>query len=217
VYGPAAIGIVLTGNLDDGTSGLYAIRQMGGITVVQDPDDAMYPSMPLSAARHVQPDFCVPLEEMAPLLVRIVETPLHAAPRPAPSELLEREVEIAKEQNAIATVTEHFGQPSPYACPECHGVLWQKEEAGRRRYRCHTGHAYSTDALLESVREASEEAMWNAVRSLNEAGILARHLSEHSDDARSAAEFRKRAAEAQRRADAIRELITARQAAMKEP
>jgi two-component system chemotaxis response regulator CheB len=93
VYGPAAIGVILTGNLDDGTAGLWAIDKMGGTTVVQDPRDALYPAMPANAARHIDVDHCVPLAGIAPLLVRLtaapvddhaVELPEHTHPLPLP-------------------------------------------------------------------------------------------------------------------------------------
>jgi two-component system chemotaxis response regulator CheB len=78
VYGPAAIGVILTGNLDDGSAGLSAIRQLGGVTIVQDPADALYPSMPRSALSTVTPHHCVPLARIPSLLVDLVSAPLDA-------------------------------------------------------------------------------------------------------------------------------------------
>ena len=75
VYGPAAIGIILTGNLDDGTAGLWTLKQMGGIAIVQDVNDAMFPSMPASAANHVDVDYSVPLDQVPGLLVQLVGLP----------------------------------------------------------------------------------------------------------------------------------------------
>src|SRR5918995_987625 len=71
VYGPAAIGVILTGNLDDGTAGLWAIKQLGGTAIVQDPAEAMFPAMPTSALAHVRVDHTVPLAAIAPLLIRL--------------------------------------------------------------------------------------------------------------------------------------------------
>ena len=72
VYGPAAIGVILTGNLGDGTEGLRALKQLGGVAIVQDEKDARFPAMPADAARHVPIDYCVPLNELAGLLGRLV-------------------------------------------------------------------------------------------------------------------------------------------------
>ena len=65
VFGPSAIGVILTGSLDDGAAGLWTIKQLGGVAVVQDPRDALYPSMPEHAIRHVKADYVVPLAQLA--------------------------------------------------------------------------------------------------------------------------------------------------------
>src|SRR6185503_14429599 len=78
VFGPAAIGVVLTGNLDDGTAGLWAIKQLGGIAIVQDPGTAMYSSMPESALMHVQVDYCVPLDDIPWVLAELMGRPADA-------------------------------------------------------------------------------------------------------------------------------------------
>jgi|SRR5882724_1676203 len=75
-YGAQVVGVVLTGALDDGTAGLLAIKQRNGIAIVQDPNDAIYPDMPRSALKHVAVDYCVPIAEIGPLLVRLVNEPI---------------------------------------------------------------------------------------------------------------------------------------------
>jgi two-component system chemotaxis response regulator CheB len=178
VYGPAAIGVVLTGNLDDGTAGLWAIKQLGGTAVVQDPADAEYPSMPESARRYVAVDHIAPLRAIPPLLVSLTAAPAAAAHVSTPLDVA-IEVNIAKEQNAVDAGVETIGRPSSFACPECHGVLLQLEEGGRLRFRCHTGHAYSADSLRTAVNQGIEDALWNAVRALEEGGLLMQQLSHH--------------------------------------
>jgi two-component system chemotaxis response regulator CheB len=211
VYGPAAIGVVLTGNLDDGTAGLAAIKQLGGTAIVQDPNEALYPSMPQSALRHVKVDYCVPLAEIAPLLVRLTtEAVDDAQPREVPEEMAV-EVKIAREEDPIGAGVASLGKPSMVACPECHGVLLQMKEAGLVRFRCHTGHAYSSDSLLAEITEGVETALWNALRSAQEGSILMRHLAEHdgtshgpADDAR----LLERARELEQQAEQLRAMVT---------
>src|SRR5687768_11677829 len=124
VFGPRAIGVILTGNLDDGTAGLWAIKQLGGVAIVQDPADAMFPSMPESAIRHVEADHILRLSAIGPVLVSLVSQP--AVPESAhPFPNLDLEVRIAKEEDPIQAGVQHMGEPSTFACPECHGVLMQ--------------------------------------------------------------------------------------------
>lgn len=71
-HGRRVIGVVLTGNLDDGTAGLLAIKSHGGLAVVQDPAEADYSGMPESAIENVDVDYVVPLAEIPALLVDLV-------------------------------------------------------------------------------------------------------------------------------------------------
>ena len=174
VYGPAVIGVILTGNLDDGTAGLWAIKHLGGIAVVQDPSDAMFPGMPRSALEHVDSDYVVRLTEIGPLIADLTSKPIdeRCVPPGEVPEHLEVEMEIAREQNALAAGLERVTTPSTFACPECHGVLLQMKEGGRVKFRCHTGHAYSVESLLAAVNDAIEQSLWNAVRAIEEGDLL---------------------------------------------
>jgi two-component system chemotaxis response regulator CheB len=211
VYGPGAIGIILTGNLDDGTAGLWTVKQLGGIAIVQDPQDAMFPSMPMNASQLVDVDHVAPLAAIPDLLVRLTAEPAaQPVASTAASEALDIEIRIAKEEDPVDAGIKRVAEPSPFACPECHGVLLKLKEAGRTRFRCHTGHAYSLDSLLAELTEAIEGALWNAVRVLHEGAMLVTHMAEHLDDAHDAetpAALASRATELMRRADAIRELL----------
>lgn len=212
VYGPAAVGVVLTGNLDDGTAGLWTVKQLGGVAVVQDPHDAMFPSMPLSAITHVQVDHVVALPELPSLLVRLTAPDTTRAGEVTVPEQVRIEVDIAKEENAIDAGVEKIAHPSSFACPECHGVLLQLKEAGRVRFRCHTGHAYSIESLLAEVSEGIEEALWNAVRALEEGGMLLRRMAEHLHVREHGAEgtdLEARAEEVRAQSDAIRQIVSA--------
>lgn len=214
VFGPAAIGVVLTGDLDDGTAGLWAIKQLGGVAIVQDPSDAMFPSMPRSAIAHVNVDYVVPLRDIAPLLTRLAQTSVADRAKLEVPSHVEIEVKIAKEEGALESGIEGIGEPSSYACPKCHGVLLQLKEGSNIRFRCHTGHAYSVDSLVAAVSEGIEEALWIAVRALDEGGLLMDRMADHirrhhrAGDAERLAE---RAAEARRQADAVRRMAMERE------
>jgi two-component system chemotaxis response regulator CheB len=210
VYGPAAIGVILTGNLDDGAAGLWAIKKLGGIAIVQDPNEAMFPSMPEHALQAVTPDYCVRLREVAPLLVRLTSVPVEEVAHMDVPEDLEIEVKIANEQDPLKVGVERIGTPSSIACPECHGVLRQWKEGGRTRFRCHTGHAYSADSLLSEITEGIENSMWNTIRSLQEGSMLMRQLSSHWEESHGAGtsiKLQERAKELERRADHLRDLL----------
>ena len=209
-FGPRVVGVVLTGWLDDGTAGLYAVKERGGTAVVQHPDVAFAPAMPLSAIRHVEVDHIVRLKEIAPLLVRLTGAPAAEEGAYPVSEKLETEVRIAREDHAVESGITKWGEPSIYACPECHGVLLQMKEGSNLRFRCHTGHAYSVDSLLAEFTEKTEESLWGAIRSLEEGVLLMRNLAEqlsaHDHGADAEALLRK-AQESQRRADLVRRAV----------
>jgi len=214
VFGPNAIGVILTGSLDDGTAGLWTIKRLGGIAVVQDPSDALYASMPLSAVRNVDVDYVVPVSRIPSLLAELTSEPERAAePVAAVPPEVDVEIKIAKEEDPQAVGLEKIGKPSPYACPDCSGVLLSIDEGGLIRFRCHTGHAYSTDSLLTAMSEGVDEAMGIAVRALEEAMLLTRAVAaqlkqhNHIDASRRMLEASDRA---KRRGEAIRELILER-------
>lgn len=207
-YGPRVVGVILTGYMDDGTAGLWAVKQLGGTAIVQDPVDALVPFMPLSAVTHVKVDYCVPLEEIAPLLVQLTtEAAEEEGEFQMPKEV-EIEVNIAKEQKALDAGVLQLGEPSNYACPECHGVLLQMKEGTLFRFRCHTGHAYSVESLLADITEKMDDALWNSIRAFDEGELFMRHMAEHLDHGEnnpSAESFLKRADDAKRRANLMRQ------------
>src|SRR5215212_1547959 len=210
-YGPRVVGVILTGYLDDGTAGLWTVKQLGGTAVVQDPADALVPSMPLNAVTHVKVDYCVPMEEIPQLLVRLTnEAAEEEGAYQVPKEV-EIEVNIAKEQKALDAGVLQLGEPSNYACPECHGVLLQVKEGTRFRFRCHTGHGFSTESLLADITEKMDDALWNSIRAFEEGELFMRHMAEHlgnGENSQSAESFVKRADDAKRRADVIRHVAT---------
>lgn len=209
-FGPRVVGVVLTGWLDDGTAGLWAVKERGGTAIVQHPDDAVAPAMPLNAIKHVEVDHIVPVSEIAPLLVRLTETPVAEEGARPVSEEMETEVKIAREDNALDSGIMKWGEPSVYACPECHGVLLQNKQGNNVRFRCHTGHAYSVDSLLAEFGEKTEETLWSAIRAIEEGVLLMRDLAKHFGERHNGADAEAlltRAEEAQRRADLVRQAV----------
>src|ERR1044071_7386560 len=148
-----------------------AIKRLGGVAVVQDPDEAFMPSMPLSAMAQVEVDHTLKVAEMPPVLARLTSTTVAEQGGYEGPEELKIEVKIAMEDNAREAGVTRLGAPSVFTCPECHGTLLQLKENGRTRYRCHTGHAYSADSLLADLTESVEETLWSAIRSIDESAI----------------------------------------------
>lgn len=209
-FGPRVVGVILTGWLDDGTAGLWAVKERGGTAIVQHPDDAFAPAMPLNAIKHVEVEHIVPLKEIAPLLVRLTETQAEEKGARPVSEEMDIEVKVAREDNALEIGIMNWGEPSVYACPECHGVLLQLKEGGNPRFRCHTGHAYSVDSLLAEFTEKTEESLWSAIRALEEGALLLRDLAKHFRDRHDGADAEallKRADESQKRANLVRRAV----------
>lgn len=172
--GARAVGVVLTGTLGDGASGLWAISSCGGMSVVQHPDDAAFPEMPENALRMVEPDHVVCLKDMARLLESLVHQP--AGEPVAVPEQIRFEVEIAKTGRSDMDEMDRFGRRSVLACPDCHGVMWELDEGGLTRYRCHVGHTYTAVLMDVAVDENLRRALASAVRALEEKVVLARKL-----------------------------------------
>lgn len=165
-FGTGAIGILLTGYLDDGTAGMKVLQRCGGISIVQDPADAQYPDMPQNALNQVNVDYCVPLPEMGGLLYKILlEQP--APQKPIPKDIAV-EATIAERTLSDLPSVNALGEQVPFNCPGCGGVLWQVDKEESLRYRCHTGHAYTAAALQAAQTSKIEETMWTALRMFEE-------------------------------------------------
>jgi two-component system chemotaxis response regulator CheB len=174
-HGPRVIGILLTGQMDDGTAGLQAIKDCGGTVIVQDPATAEEPEMPRNALMHVAVDHCVPLDRIAPLLVQLVQGDAGIAAPPVPLQVA-REVAI-NQGDATVQQLEGIASPSTLTCPDCGGNLWEMKDHRPLRYRCHTGHAFSPVSLARAQQDVAEQALWSAVRALREREILLRRLA----------------------------------------
>lgn len=211
-YREQAIGIVLSGALDDGTSGLWSIKRMGGIAITQEPAEAAFDSMPSSALAQVQIDYCLPALEMGPLLARLIaETPnMHLQDSKEESQRLGVEVSIATNGDAFEKGIMNLGPLTPFTCPECQGVLVEIREGTHRRFRCHTGHAYSSSALLSSITDHVDESYWAVMRSLEEAAmLLERMANDHMEKKQTkvAALFQQEAQHAREQAHRLRDSV----------
>jgi two-component system chemotaxis response regulator CheB len=155
------IGVVLTGVQHDGKVGMRAIKLRGGITIVQHPEDAAFPSMPMSVIQEIRVDYSLPLRDIAPLLNDLSHQAVEEGRYAVPDEI-EIETRIAEQEmegeELIASV-ERIGKISKLTCPDCHGALWEIIDENMLRYRCHMGHAYSAEALSEGQSQMLEVAV----------------------------------------------------------
>ncbi len=176
-YGARVIGVILSGNLDDGASGLAAIKERGGISIVQDPAEAPFPEMPRNALKERRADYCLPVEQISPLLIRLVNEKARNHKKRAVSDRLEIENFIAEMKPPSIDDMKVLGKPVELSCPDCNGALWEIKEGKNIRYRCRVGHAFSMENLESGQAEQVEAALWAAVRSLEERATILRRLA----------------------------------------
>lgn len=175
-YGRRVIGVILSGTLSDGTAGLLAVSRRGGVSVVQEPSDALYDGMPLSALEYVRVDHVVTAAEIGPLLVELVAEGLTGDEREPTGTMIE-EVTQMETVEGVGEQHRHPGRPSPWPCPDCNGVLWAIEDEDQLRFRCRVGHAWWPDNLLAKQGEAVETALWMALRSLEDRAALSEQMA----------------------------------------
>lgn len=209
-YHERVVGVVLTGRLDDGTVGLQAIKGHGGIAIVQDPAEAEAPSMPQSALTYVEVDYCLPLDDIAATLVMLAQKRRTSGAGQAQSKTIIMENRFATGEDPDASEMDEIGRRSPQTCPECGGILWEIQDRPPVRFRCHTGHAFTGESLLELQRRLNEEVLWSAVRALHEKHTLLRRLAGDArtrKDEKIAAEHEAAARMAADQAHALRAMI----------
>jgi two-component system, chemotaxis family, protein-glutamate methylesterase/glutaminase len=217
-HGPRVVGVVLSGMLDDGTAGLASIKRRGGTAVVQDPAEARHAGMPTSAIRHVPVDHVQPVVEIAKLLVELAATGGGEEAMPTgDDEDLDQEIAIslaADRPPAAARPGPAWAQ-SALSCPDCNGVLWERQDGGLTRFRCRVGHAFSPQSLAYHQDQRVDEQLWAALKDLEEqaefAGELGRAASErgHSVDA---GYWQRKARRTEQAAAALRSVLDARAA-----
>ena len=192
-WGARAIGVVLSGNRDDGSRGLAAIKAAGGRAFVQDPDECLYRGMPDSAIRATPVDGVLSIAGIAERLVEMTREDQEVVPAM-------REPEDDPEMRATR-----------FTCPDCGGTLSHGAEHGAETYRCSVGHAYSPESLEEEQARLLESALWAAVRTLEDRAVLLRRLAERAAGRaaeRSHHSYLAQAHDAADRADLIRAIVT---------
>ena len=161
------IGVLLSGYLDDGVSGLSTIKQVGGTTIVQAPDDAHVSALPENALDLLEIDYCLPAAKIPNLLVELVNQ------------------KIGEQATAVGVGAMRNGSnetPSRYTCPDCGGTLFEITEGKVKRFRCRVGHAFSDHSLLAAQDEQTENILWAAQRALEErADMLSRLASRYKE------------------------------------
>lgn len=217
-FGPRVIAVVMSGALDDGTAGLWAVKERGGIAVVQDPADAAVSSMPATAHVEVGAHHVATARELGPLLGRLVRERARETTRAvardqegAPSALEHEVALIALDEEAHQEDTRP-GEPSRHVCPDCGGVLWDvsRTGGGPLRFRCETGHAYAPACLAEAQTEELEYTLWAALRALEDRVELARVRAVAARDrgvAPLAAQFEVQEQAARQHASALRAIL----------
>jgi two-component system chemotaxis response regulator CheB len=206
-YGERATGVILSGALDDGTVGLLAIKEAGGTTLVQDPEEALYPSMPSSAIAYVRPDYILRVNDIADTLVRLTQASARRQPQEA--------VMTDPAPNPSAEGAQP-GELTPFSCPDCGGSLWEVGVGGVSSFRCRVGHAYTISSLVDRHAAAVERALWTAYRALEERAALSRRVARRLADggrAESAARFERQAEASAVQAHELKQLLDVIEAA----
>jgi two-component system chemotaxis response regulator CheB len=200
-YGDRVAGVILTGALHDGAAGLMAVRASGGVAIVQDPEDADVAGMPRAATLIAGAEYVVPLADLASLLADLVHdrgAPGGGTDAMDPIEEMPRIVDQDMDRQERG---DRRGEVSVFTCPGCGGALWQVDEPGLLRFRCHVGHSYNAEVLLSEQAEALEAALWTSVRTFREQCVLSRQLAmreREAGNAGSAVRFEEQAEVAER-------------------
>jgi len=211
-YGSRVIGIILSGLLSDGTSGLWSVKRLGGVAIVQNPSEALFASMPENVLQHVDVDHIVSIQHLPKLLEELIREPAKQESLLNEQEevLMKTELMIASQHNAFEMGIMKMGKLSPFTCPECHGALVSIKEGNNIRFRCHTGHAFSSSALLDELAKAVEESCWNTLRGMEETIMLLESKGkelETSGDRNSAREFYKKAQQIREQSHQVRKIV----------
>ena len=223
-YRRGCISVLLSGTLDDGSAGTVAVRFRGGTTIVQDPGDALFPDMPSKAIKTACVDHVVSAADIPGLLGRLVSEPLPSGEAVLPDSLdaigtgggtdRDHRAGAAALEVQVQANREHPAPPgcsSDFSCPACGGVLFE-QPGPVTQFLCRVGHRYSPDTLTAGQHEVVEEALWTALRTLEERASLSDRLADRAVDRADVMmeeRFRERGADDRERSDQIRAVLRA--------
>jgi two-component system chemotaxis response regulator CheB len=176
-YNAKVTGIILTGFLDDGTAGMFAIKRCGGTCIVQEPEEAEFADMPMNVLNHVEVDYRVPVSDIGYILDDMSSKP--ANPNVDVPEDIRIEAELTEKMISDIDQLKKLGTQSNYTCPDCGGTLFTLKKDAIPRYRCFTGHVYSEKVLLDKQSESLEDSLWVTVRKLEERKNLLNTSAQH--------------------------------------
>ena len=179
-FGPQVIGIILTGLLDDGTSGMGAIKRSGGTCIVQEPQEAEFADMPNNVLNNVDVDYRVSIADVGYILEDVFSKP--NKPMEAIPAEIQLEADITERMNISTQALSQIASQTIFNCPDCGGGLWKINEDNLHRYRCHTGHVYTEKVLMQVQSEELEETLWVAIRILEERRNLLLTVSGHDKE-----------------------------------
>jgi two-component system chemotaxis response regulator CheB len=207
-FGPRVVGLIMSGRLFDGAAGLDAIKRCGGITMVQEPSDALEAELPSSALSASLVDYCLPATQIGSKLLEVVHS-FRGSPEEVPAELrVEADLALAAGKGAVALNVP--GKSVPLTCPACDGPLHELNESGQARFRCEVGHAYGVDALLVDQSRSLERALWIALRTLQERAVLLGRMADEASSRgfpSSAVSYEQRRLEIEEHVTTIRRVI----------
>lgn len=206
--GPRAVGVVLSGMMDDGAAGARALHRTGGQIFVQSPDTADFPDMPNAALTAVPEAEPIPLVNLGAEIQAVVGRPC-ATSADVPWDI-GIELKIAGLEGASMTNEDRLGELSPYNCPHCNGVLWQIEDGPMTRFRCHTGHAYTIESLDQSQGEALDHSLFNALRAHRGRAALIRQIARTTSGKESRTRLEERAVRYEEDTERLEQIIRSR-------
>jgi two-component system chemotaxis response regulator CheB len=206
-YNAHTIGIILTGLLDDGVNGLKAIQRCGGTTIIQDPDEATFPDMPMNVLERMDVDHKARIAAMNDIIQQVIQQDIVSV---TPPENLQLEAQISEKAIIGTDVITRLGPQTTLACPDCGGSLWEIKDDNVTHYRCHIGHAYSEQDLLIKQSASLETALWIAVRITEEKRNLLAKLGDKATSRgflKSAAGYKESEHELGQTVDVLKQLL----------